>query len=118
MRSRWFVTLSLIAAMGMIAVGAILWQAVGVTSLDTVSEQIKTAKPFASALRITLIGLLAIAWPWLRRRQPRANGQDDHADTHGKRLRWRVVGWLLIIELLLGQNLIVHFLTAIDGQSA
>lgn len=118
MRHRWSVTLSLIAAIGMIAVGAILWQAVGVTSLATVSEQITAAKPFASALRVALIGLLAIAWPWLRRRQPCANGQDDHADTHWKRLRWRVVGWLTIIELVLGQNLIGHFLSAIDGHSA
>jgi hypothetical protein len=116
-RRRWFLTLSLIAAMGMIAVGAILWQAVGVTSLTTVSELITTAKPFASALRITLIGLVVIAWPWLRRRQPSANGQDDHEDTHWKRLRWRVVGWLLIIELVLGQNLIGHFVSAIGDHS-
>jgi hypothetical protein len=118
MRRPWFVTLSLVAALSMIAVGAILWQAVGVSSLSTVSDQITTAKPFASALRIALIGLLAIAWPWLRRRQPGANGQDDQADTRWMSLRWRVIGWLLIIELVLGQNLVGHFVSAIDGQSA
>ncbi|MEM7669220.1 MAG: hypothetical protein AAF317_08715, partial [Pseudomonadota bacterium] len=108
-RRRWFVTLSLIAALGMIAVGAILWQTVGLTSLSKVAEQITTAKPFATALRFTLIGLVAIAWPRLRRRQPKANRQDDLADRSWMALRWRVIGWLLIIELVLGQNLIGHF---------
>ncbi|EAR22268.1 hypothetical protein NB231_05145 [Nitrococcus mobilis Nb-231] len=33
-------------------------------------------------------------------------------------LRWRVIGWLLVIELVLGQNLIVRFLGAISGPVA
>ena len=30
-------------------------------------------------------------------------------------LRWRVIGWLVVIELVLGQNPIGRFLGAISG---
>ena len=49
LRRRWFLTLSLVAVGGVIAVGLVLWQAVDLNSLSTVSERVAAAKPFASA---------------------------------------------------------------------
>ena len=59
LRRRWFLTLSLVAAVGVIAVGLLLWQAVELSSLSTISGRIVAVKPFASAIRFALIGLLA-----------------------------------------------------------
>ena len=115
LRRRWFLTLSLVAVGGVIAVGLVLWQAVGLSSLSTVSERVAAAKPFASAIRLALIGLLALAWPRLPVFWAGANGNDDRTHVRWMALRWRVVGWLLVIELVLGQNLIVRFLGAISG---
>ena len=61
LRRRWFLTLSLVAVGGVIAVGLVLWQAVELNSLSTVSERVAAAKPFTSAIRFALIGLLALA---------------------------------------------------------
>ena len=116
-RRRWFVTLALLAAIGTIAAGAMLWQAMNLTSLATVSEQIKKVQPLATGVRFGLIGLLAIAWPWLGGFRTRSPGQHDHADEHWMALRWRVVGWLVVIEFILGQNLLVHFLGATAGSN-
>lgn len=118
MRRRWFLTLSLVAVGGVIAVGLVLWQAVELNSLSTVSERVAAAKPFASAIRFALIGLLALAWPWLPALWAGADGNDDRTHARWMALRWRVVGWLIVIELVLGQNLIGRFLGAILGPLA
>ena len=115
LRRRWFLTLSLVAVGGVIAVGLVLWQAVGLSSLSTVSERVAAAKPFASAIRLALIGLLALAWPRLPVFWAGANGNDDRTHVRWMALRWRVAGWLLVIELVRGQNLIGRFLGAISG---
>ena len=118
LRRRWFLTLSLVAVGGVIAVGLVLWQAVEVNSLSTLSERVAAAKPFASAIRFALIGVLALAWPWLPAFWAGADGNDDRTHARWMALRWRVVGWLIVIELVLGQNLIVRFLGAISGPVA
>jgi hypothetical protein len=118
LRRRWFLTLSLVAVGGVIAVGLVLWHAVGLSSLSTVSERVAAAKPFASAIRFALIGALALAWPWLPAFWAGANGNDDRTHARWMALRWRVVGWLIVIELVLGQNLIGRFLGAIVGPVA
>ena len=118
LRRRWFLTLSLVAAIGVIAVGLALWQAVGLSSLSTVSEWVAAVKPFASAIRFALIGVVALAWPRLPALWARTNGNDDGAHARWMALRWWVVGWLLVVELVLGQNLIGRFLGAISGSVA
>ncbi|MDZ7753233.1 MAG: hypothetical protein U5S82_16655 [Gammaproteobacteria bacterium] len=112
---RWFFTLSLVALAGVIAVGLLLWQAVGLGSLAVVSERVGQVKPYLGWLRLALITLLALAWP----RLPALWwGSRDGAESQRSRwmaLRWRVVGWLFVIELVLGQNLMGRFLGTIPG---
>lgn len=115
LRRRWFLTLSLVAVGGVIAVGLVLWQAVELNSLSTVSERVAAAKPFASAIRFALIGLLALAWPWLPALCAGADRNEARTHARWMALRWRVVGWLIVIELVLGQNLIGRFLGVISG---
>lgn len=115
LRRRWFLTLSLIAAIGVIAVGVLLWQAVGLSSLSTVAERVGEARPYLSTMRFSLIGLLALAWPRLPALWAGVNGEDSRAYARWMALRWRAIGWLLVIELVLGQNLIGRFVAALTG---
>lgn len=110
LRRRWFVTLSLVAAIGVIAVGMVLWQAVELSSLTAVSERVDRLRPLLGGLRLALIGALAVVWPWLS--SPRSRADDDPAHARWMALRWRVVGWLLVIELIIGQNLFGRFFSA------
>lgn len=112
---RWFLTLSLAAAVGVIAVGLMLWQAVELSSLSAVSEWVERLKPTLSGLRLALIGLLAIIWPQLPALWLPRDDDDTRARARWMVLRWRVIGWLLVIELVLGQNLIGYFLTVATG---
>ena len=110
LRGRWFLTLSLVAAAAVIVAGVVLWQAVELSSLAIVSEGVDRLRPRLGGLRLVLIGVLAAAWPWL----PLLTSRADDEATRGRwmALRWRVVGWLLVIEVIIGQNLLGRFFSA------
>ena len=111
LRRRWFFTLSLIAAVAVIAIGMLLWQVVEINSLTTVSQRVDQAKPLLGGLRLVLIGVLAILWPWLSRLRRNLGDDNGLKQARWRTLRWRVVGWLLVIELIIGQNLLGRFVS-------
>lgn len=108
-RRRWFRTLSLLAIVGVVAVGGIVWHAIELSSLSQVSRHIAAAQQVAAAFRFAVIGMLSLTWPWLWVFLARADDSDGRLQTRWMRLRWRVIGWLLVIELLLGQDLMGRF---------
>ena len=105
MRRQGLLGFSILAIVLTMGVGLLLWQAVELSSVSKVSDQIEQFKPMASGIRLVLIGLLAALWPRLVHLAHSLGriGQDKRESLLA--LRWRVVGWLLIIELILGQNL-------------
>ena len=109
----WLLGLSLLALALVLAVGALLWQTVELMSLAGVSERIEGLKPVAGAVRLFLIGLLAAFWTRLAEFAAQNRNVDDRTRTHWLALRWRVTGWLLVIELVLGQDLLGRFLRAV-----
>ena len=117
-RRYWFPGLSLLALALVMTVGALLWQAVELTSLAAVSRTIDDFKPIAGVVRLTLIGLLALFWPRLVAFAARTRNADGRTKVHWLGLRWRVIGWLLGLELFLGQDLLGRFLTAINRAAA
>ena len=114
-RRFWLVGCCLLAFLAALGVGLLLWQAVALSSLAVVAQRVSEAKPLLGAVRLGLIALLALLWPWLsdwlckKRHSQLSTPESNH-------LRWRVVGWLLAIELLIGQSLLQH-LTAVAGAS-
>ena len=117
-RRRGLVGFSLLAVVLTVGVGALLWQTVGVSSVPRVSEQVQQLKPVAAGIRLGFVVLLAVLWPWLVERAYRYGRVNESKRTHLLAQRWRVVAWLMIIELVLGQNLLGQLLTAITGPTA
>jgi hypothetical protein len=111
-RRRWLITSSLAAALAAIVFGVVLWHAVELSSLAAVSERVEKTKPLLSALRLALIGLLAVLWPWLSRLGIRL-GAASETVRGWMALRWRIVGWLLAIELIVGLNLFGRLISAV-----
>jgi hypothetical protein len=112
-RRSWFVGLSLLALALVLPAGALLWQAVELTSLVAVSQRIEDIKPVAGTVRLLLVGLLALFWPRLVHFAARVRNANERTRAHWLALRWRVTGWLVVIELVLGHNLLGRFLGAI-----
>ena len=71
-----------------------------------------------TGMRLAVIGLIAFAWPKLLQYAHRLGRISKDRSTELTSLRWRVVGWLLVIELLLGQNLVWRLLQALDWGGA
>ncbi len=114
-RRRWSIGLSIVALGVIFAVGAILWHVVENSSLATVSKQIEQLKPFANTLRFLLIGTLALLWPrlisWVHLHK-RINATEK---SRLLAIRWRMIAWLLIIELMVGQNLLNRFIQLLSS---
>jgi len=106
------VVMSLLAFILVLAVGAYLWQVVGASSLSVVQSQIGQLQPFLSKLRLLLIGLIALFWPTMMDLLYRLGRIDAGGRVQLLTLRWRVTAWMVVIELILGQNLLGHFIAA------
>ena len=75
-------------------------------------------KPVFTAIRLLVIGLVALSWPAITRTLHRWGRIDETGAARVLSLRWRVVTWFVVIELLLGQNLLGRFMAALQGASA
>lgn len=118
MRRRWFVLLTL-SAFGLASgIGAFLWHSVQTSSVVAIQARIDVLKPVFTAIRFVLIGHVALSWPAMTRALHRWGRADEAGAARLLSLRWRIVTWLLVIELLLGQNLLGRFLIALKGASA
>ena len=115
-RRRWFVLLTLLAVALALGAGGILWHSVETTSVGAVQIQVDALKPVMTGIRLFLITLLAMSWPLLVNRLHRQGRVDEAKATTLHALRWRIVTWLVVIELVLGQNLLGQVLTALHGR--
>ena len=104
--------MSLLAFILVLAVGAYLWQAVEASSLSAVQAQIGQLKPFLITLRLLLIGLVALFWPTIMNLLYRIGRIDAEGRARLLTLRWRATAWMVVIELILGQNLLGQFFAA------
>ena len=115
MRRRWFVLLTLLAFALALGIGAFLWYSVQTASVVAVQARIEAMKPVSTAIRLLVIGLVALSWPAIPRALHRRGRVDAAGEARLLSLRWRVVTWLVVIELMLGQNLLGRFLAALQG---
>ena len=117
MRRRWFVMLTLLAFGLALGIGAFLWQSVQTSSVVAIQTRIDVMKPIFTTIRFLLIGLVALSWPALTNVLHRWGRVDEAGAAQLLSLRWRIVTWLVVIELMLGQNLLGRFMSALQGAS-
>ena len=111
-RRKGFLWLSLVTALLTLLAGFFLWSSVQTHSVISIREHILQWQPVLSGMRWTLIGGLALAWPGLCLWLVESGRINIDKAQQLNALRWRIVGWLIVIELILGQSLLVK-LTAI-----
>lgn len=117
-KRRWFLRLSILSVALSLIVGVVLMHMLQISAMVAVQSSINSYKPFLTALRLVVIGLIAYAWPNLVQYAHRSGRISERRRTLLSSLRWRTVGWMLIIELVLGQNLVGHLKTALDWAAA
>jgi len=112
-RRRWFFLLTLLALGLALGAGGILWYSVEASSVVAVQTWIQALNPILTAIRVSLIALVATAWPWLMNGLHRWGRLDAAQAATLLALRWRFVIWLVVIELVLGQNLLGQLMAAL-----
>jgi hypothetical protein len=115
LRRRWFFLLTLLAFVLALVTGGILWYSVEKSSVSEMQAQVDSLKPVFTGFRLLLIGLVAVAWPFVANNLHRWGRIDESQATMMLALRWRVVTWLMVIEMVLGQNLLGQVLIVAPG---
>lgn len=118
LRRRWFVLLTLLAFGLALGAGGILWHSVETTSVVAVQTRIDALEPLLTGIRVSLIALLAMGWPWIVYVLQRWGRLDETQAGNLLAVRWRIVTWLVVIELVLGQNLLGQALAVLQGSGA
>ena len=110
--------LSLTAILLSLFTGLFLWNGIQTHSIQNIRNHLDHWQPLLTAIRWTLIGGLALGWPRLCRGWVRARNL-SHLEAHQLiTFRWRIVGWLVVIELILGQGVFIKAITMMTGQTA
>ena len=110
---RWFWRLSILTVVLALTIGAALMQSLQISTVAALQSSIDAHKPVLTGLRLMAIGLIAYCWPNLIQSAQQSGRMSKEQGTKLKSLRWRFVGWLLAIELLLGQSLVWWLLQAL-----
>ena len=113
----WFLRLCVLTIVSAIMIGAVLIVSLQSTSLELLQSSIGDYRTKMTAIRLMIIGLVAVIWPKLVQHSERSGAISIERSTELTNLRWRIISWLLVIELLLGQNLIWHVSQTWDGRS-
>ena len=117
-KRRWFLRLCVLTIASAIVIGAVLIVLLQSASLESLQSSIDDYRIKTTAIRLMIIGLIALIWPRLVQSTELSGAISIERSAELKNLRWRIVGWLLLIELLLGQNLIWRLLHTVNGSGA
>jgi hypothetical protein len=115
LRRRWFFLLTLLAFVLALGMGGILWHSIGTSSVIEIQTRVDSMKPLFTGIRFFLIGLVAVAWPFVTNNLHRWGRIDKAQAIAMLAQRWRIVTWLVVIELMLGQNLLGQVLVLLQG---
>ena len=107
--------MAIVLALG---IGGFLWYSVETSSIGEIQTRVEAMKTVFTGVRLFLIALVAMAWPYLTGGLQRLGRIDGAQATTLLALRWRIVTWLVAIELVLGQNLLRQVLTIMQGSRA
>ena len=110
--------MTLLAIVLTMAVGSILWHLVETSSLAAIQARVVAIKPIFTGIRLFLIALVAILWPYITNGLHLMRKIDADQQATLNTLRWRIVTWLVVFELVLGQNLIGQILQILQESRA
>ena len=117
-RRHWFWRLCLVTFLGTIIIAAALMMLLQGSSITSLQSSIDAHHYHLTAIRLAVIGLITLSWPRLIRHAEHKGHIGIDRSVELTALRWRVLAWLLVIELLIGQNLMWWLLESPNGNSA
>ena len=115
---RWFLRLSMLTVVLAIMITGVLMVSLQGSGIAALHSSIDSYKSEFMWMRLIAIGLIALAWPRLLQYARRSGRISKEHSAELTSQRWRIIGWLLVIELLLGQNLVWRLLQTLGWSGA
>lgn len=112
---RWVLRMTFLTIALALVIGSILMYAVQLSSINIVQGQLDTYESWLSALRFAFIGCVALSWSPIVRYLHSSNRIYEIRMRDLLALRWPVIAWMLILEVLIGQNLVGRLIAALSG---
>ena len=118
MQRRWFLRLSVLTLIVAVVSAGVLVMTLQHTDLRTLRHHLENYRFTTTAIRLGGIALIALAWPKLVAASEQYGHISLERSDELKALRWRILTWVILIELLIGQNLISAVWPTATGSGA
>lgn len=115
-KRKGFLVLSLVACLCTLGAGYVLWGSVQTDSLDSLRQQVDRWQTVLTVSRFLLIAVLAVGWPYLISLLITLGLISESRRQRLKNQRWRIIAWLIVLELIVGQGIFVKLLALFTGK--
>jgi hypothetical protein len=110
---RWSVALTLFFLVLALGAGWHLLEVASTEGLSRIESTWAAWAPWLALWRVGLIAAIAFFWSPILRALIRAGRIETKRYAALKALRWRVVGWLIVLELVLVRGVLMDFLSTL-----
>ena len=114
-RSKGFLLCTAAAALLTAGVGYLLMVRLQTDSVQSIQQNLDSWRITLTLCRWTVIALVAFSWHYAVLRFAAASKLSAVQAEHLHGMRWRAFTWLILLELVLGQGMVVKFLDLITG---
>ena len=115
-KRKGFLMTTLVAALLTALVGYWLMHRLQTDSVPSIQQGIDSWRLTLTICRWTVIALVAFGWNVVVEHLTKTGKINSAQADQLHRYRWRAVTWLVVLELVLGQGLVVKFLGITAGQ--
>ena len=117
-RSKGFLLCTAAAALLTAGVGYLLMVRLQTDSVHSIQQSLDSWRITLTLCRWTAIAPVAFSWHYAVQRFTAAGKISSDQAEHLHGMRWRAVTWLILLELVLGQGMVVKFLELITGTNS
>lgn len=114
-RSKGFLLCTAAAALLTAGVGYLLMVRLQTDSVQSIQQSLDSWRITLTLCRWAVIALVAFSWHYTVQRFTAASKMSAVQAGHLHGMRWRAVTWLILLELVLGQGMVVKFLALLTG---
>lgn len=114
-RRRGFLLCTTVAALLTVGAGYLLMYRLQTESIQSIQQTTNTWRQTLTLLRWGVIAMVAFSWSHVVQRFSASGRLSSVQAEYLAGLRWRAVTWLILLELVLGQGIVVKFLDLIAG---
>ena len=117
-RRKGFLLCTAAAVLLTAGVGYLLMVRLQTDSVHSIQQSLDSWRITLTLCRWTAIAPVAFSWHYAVQRFTAAGKISSDQAEHLHGMRWRAVTWLILLELVLGQGMVVKFLELITGTNS